>query len=210
MQNSIFSLVSYTIGKDHPPENPNSDPRKLGISGILITIASISVLFLTSIIGYFWVRSISEAKGTWVPLGIRKIPDTLILSTMIIIMTSIFFHFTLGSFQKSKFSNYSKLLFTTFGLGLLFIIFQILAWREMMNLNFSPRSANLFSFTFYFLTALHAIHVIFGIVPFLKILYLNFRKEYTSAHGNLLLVTAIYWHFLDFIWLILFSVLYFF
>ncbi len=207
---SIFNLISYSIGKDYPPENPNSDPRKLGVTGILIAILSVSVLFITSLIGYFWVRSISEAKGTWVPLGIRKIPDMLIISTIIIILTSVLFHTTLGAFQKRKFSSYSKLLIATFLFGILFIISQILAWSEMITLNFSPRSANLYSFTFYFLTSLHAIHVLIGIVPVSKILYLNFRKDYSSKHGNLLVVTAIYWHFLDFVWLILFSVLYFF
>ncbi len=209
MKELIYSLVSYSIGKDFPPENPNNDPQKLGITGILVTILSLSVLFITSLIGFFWVKSTAISKGTWIPVGIPKIPLELYISTILILISSISFHLSLKFFQEKKIQFYKNFFFVTYILGFLFLIFQILSWKVMYENNLTPTTPNLFSFIFYFLTCLHGLHVLFGIIPMTKILKKVLNKDESNIQGNRLIITAIYWHFLDGVWLVLFSVLYF-
>lgn len=209
MNEILFSLVSYSLGKEFPPENPNNDPKKLGITGILVTISSLSVLFITSLIGFFWVKSAAITKGTWIPVGIPKIPFELVISTSLILVSSFSFHLSLKFFQEKKFSNYKISFLITYSLAILFILFQILAWKKMFDLNLKPTTPNLFSFIFYFLTSLHILHVLFGIIPMTKILKKIFQLDTSTQQGNRLVISAIYWHFLDAVWLVLFSVLYF-
>jgi cytochrome c oxidase subunit 3 len=204
----VYSLVSYSLGREFPPNDPNQDPKKLGVTGMIVVILSLSVLFITSLIGYFWVRHTAIAKGTWIPLGIPKYPDGIYLSTISLFLSSITFHYSLYFYQKKNYKSYSILIYITSSLAILFLLFQILNWLQMIEYNLKPSTPNLYSFTFYFLTFLHAIHVLFGFIPLGKINFKTFKKENSTSLGNLLVLTAMYWHFLDVVWMILFLVIY--
>lgn len=209
MELFILSLVPYSLGKNFPPDNPNDDPRSLGLTAIIAIILALSVLFFTSLIGYFWIRQAAITKGTWIVLGVSKNPIMLYFSTTSLLLSSITLHKSLQFYRKEDYSHFRFFISTTFFLAIFFVFFQIGSWIEMINQNLTPQTPNLYSFMFYFLTVLHILHVFVGLFPLTRLAYKSFGIEKNSKYENYMVVTSIYWHFLDVTWIILFGVLYF-
>ena len=85
---------------------------------------------------------------------------------------------------------------------------QAFNWLELVTGDVGP-GTGLYGFTFFMLTGLHAAHVVGGLVPLGITLVRAFLGKYTwGAYGGVRNV-ALYWHFLDFVWLVLFAVLWF-
>tara|TARA_B100000676_G_C17851853_1_gene718550 strand:+ start:390 stop:758 length:369 start_codon:yes stop_codon:yes gene_type:complete len=98
----------------------------------------------------------------------------------------------------------------TFGVaffGAIFLGFQVFEFstfvQEGLTLN-----QNLFGSTFFVLTGTHGIHVTIGVLMLLSILILSYVKPMTSKDSLFLEVTGLYWHFVDIVWIVIFTVIY--
>jgi cytochrome c oxidase subunit 3 len=164
-------------------------------------LLSIAVLFAASLVGYFWVRSFREED--WIPPGWNFRLEGLWVSTLVLLASSWTFRAVFRSHPDLR----KPYLGLTFGLGCLFLVLQIWNWIDLANRGITPLTPSLFSFTFYFLTSLHALHVIGGLIP-LGIFFFRGDKQVKSEQESLE-ITAMYWHFLDAVWIILFILLYY-
>ncbi|MGH9663359.1 MAG: cytochrome c oxidase subunit 3 [Bryobacteraceae bacterium] len=188
-----------------------SDEEQRGSSSslyrLLIKFALISVVMLfISLVLVFFARDRSPAY--WRPI---PVPNLLWLSTGLLLASSATLEFARRALDRVKISRYSRLLTATSFLGMLFLISQLLALRQLVEagayLRGNPHTA-----MFYLLTGVHGLHLFGGL---LAVNYLLFRAYFqTSRHPVELRrrraaagIVALYWHAMDGIWIGLFLLL---
>ncbi len=171
--------------------------------GMWLFIASLSVLFIASMVGYLVVRL---RAPEWPPAGMPALPRGLYFSTFVLIASSMTMHFALHSVRRGRAQLLRMGLAATFVLGAVFLISQVSAWSVLLAADVYAQ-ANLYAFTFYMLTGLHALHVIGGLIPLGVIMRAAWRGAYSPLAHQPVKNTAMYWHFLDIVWLVMFVLL---
>lgn len=179
----------------------SEDAARTGKLGMMIFLASLSMLFAGSFVGYLVVRLRAES---WRAPDMPPLPWGLWLSTLVLIACSIFIHQALKAARKNDQAALKRSLLIGFFLGLAFLVNQTINWVSLISLNLPPNSRNLYAFTFYMLTGLHAVHVIGGLIQLGVVFRKATRGAYTISYHPGVLYSAMYWHFLDIVWLIMF------
>jgi cytochrome c oxidase subunit 3 len=94
----------------------------------------------------------------------------------------------------------------TLALAIAFLVAQGFAWRELLQQQLTV-SDSLYGWTFYVLTGLHALHVLGGLPPMVITTVRAARAAYTPEDHRGIAYCAMYWHFLDGVWLVLYATL---
>jgi len=179
-------------------------PLATGRLGMRLLLLSLGMLFAATLAGYFWVRASAEA---WPPAGMPALPPGLWLSTALIVVSSVTVQWALAGVRRGAQGALRTGLLLTTLLGLGFLASQTVNWFSLVAANFTPR-LNLYAFTFFLLTALHAAHVIGGLIPLAVVTTRAWQGRYGAVtHAGVEYVTT-YWHFLGAVWLVLFVVLF--
>lgn len=176
---------------------------ELGAFGFSLFLASLGVFFAGSLVSYLIVRLRADV---WPPIDAPPLPEGLWVSTFVILLTSASIQWALHSIRNNKKNSLLYALYGTTGLGFLFLILQVLNWEALIHRELLMQD-NLYAFTFYFLTGIHAIHVVGGIIPLIVTIIKAHQHLYTSYHYNGIYYCTMYWHFLDCVWIILFTTL---
>ena len=168
-----------------------------------VFLATLTVLFLASIVGYLVVR----LKATdWPPPGMPRLPAGLWLATLVLLAASVTVHLALRAIRAGQRTAPTLWLGATLALAFAFLAVQSWNWWGLLRVHLTAAS-NLYAFTFFMLTGLHAAHVIGGIALLAVVLAHSTRGRYRSDHHGGVTYAAMYWHFLDAIWLLLFAVM---
>jgi cytochrome c oxidase subunit 3 len=171
-----------------------------------VALASILMMF-TALSSAYIVRAASSTD--WVPL---KMPRILFLSTALILVSSGTLEAARRKLKELASNAYKPWLLFTVVLGLGFVVSQLLAWRQLVRQGVYV-SSNPHSSFFYLLTAAHGVHLMGGL---LALGYLTLRRR--APREDELAVSkaqakadavALYWHFMDFLWLYLFVLLFY-
>lgn len=194
-----FTVIRSQGGPDRDQVNPPGT----GTFGFAVLLASLSVLFVASVAGYLYVR-INASQ--WPPAGMPGLPISLWLSTAVLLGCSVFVHRALKAIQKDDQKGLRRNLLWTLVLGSLFLVLQTLNYVGLAQSNLTAKT-NLYGFTFYLLTGLHAAHVIGGLIPLAIVTRRARRGRYSSFFHPGVTYSAMYWHFLDGAWVVLFAVL---
>ena len=185
------------------------DSRKLGM---WVVIGSECMLFGTLIINYILSASkvIREAQpGLIKPLEILNILVTS-TSTFILLMSSLAMVLALAALQDNDLPKFRRWCFSTAFLGLIFLGFQIYEFAEFYLKGFGLIHS-IYSSSFFILTGTHGAHVLVGVLllSFFGI-WSYFGKINSKKHSIVLETIGLYWHFVDVIWIIIFTVVYLF
>jgi heme/copper-type cytochrome/quinol oxidase subunit 3 len=191
-------------GPEHEPYRTAPVELATGKLGMRLLIASLAVLFAASITGYIVVRTRAEV---WPPEGMPALPAGLWLSTVLIVVSSLTMMWAVAGIRRDRQRPLRLGLLLTLLLGLSFLASQTVNWFGLVAADVRP-GANLYAFTFYLLTWLHALHVVGGLVPLGLVTARAWRGGYSAGFHPGVEYTAMYWHFLDVVWLVLFTVLY--
>jgi cytochrome c oxidase subunit 3 len=190
-------------------------------------IVSIVMLFAGLTSAYI----VRQGEGKWVEFAM---PNLFLVSTVIIILSSVTMQWALISVKKNNLSAMRTALLLTTILGIAFVVFQYLAWKELVSqgIYFSGRikdittgytyipaanetaadaadMGNVAASFLYVITGLHVAHLIGGI---LSLLFVNTKAllgKYSPTNFNGIRICAIYWHFLDGLWVYLFLFLWY-
>jgi cytochrome c oxidase subunit 3 len=178
-----------------------------GTIGMAILLVSLSMLFLASMVALVVVRAQSSQ---WPPAGFPRVPNSLWLSTVVIVVTSVTVHLAFSAVRRDDEPRLRLYLLVTFILGVLVLVLQAVNWAEFyVAIRAVTRLEGAYLGMFFVLTGLHAAHVVGGLIPLGIVLARAKRGRYSrNFHPGVRYVTA-YWHFLDVIWLLLFAVIYF-
>ena len=175
-----------------------------GVLGMTLFLVSLSVLFAASIVGYLMVR---VRAAQWVPPGTAPLPVGLWLSTLLLLLSSVTMHGAVLAIRGGKRETSTRLLGATMILGVAFLGSQIFNWWRMVAVDAVLATKSLYAFTFYMLTGLHALHVIGGLIPLVRTTWRAHGGAYSWADFHGIRLMAMYWHFLDVVWVVLFVVL---
>jgi cytochrome c oxidase subunit III len=188
-------------GDDDDNEAERAGSQQASGAGLLamqIVLVSITALFITIGVVYF-VRARTPIR--WMPVGV---PGFLWLSTALILASSGSLERARRAFGRGQLKQYARWLLITFFLGVGFLISQLLALRQLIEQGIYLRH-NPHSSLFYVVTGAHALHLLGGMAA---LFYLVVRASLRLDHGRTFMsVTMLYWHFLDVLWVVLFSLL---
>jgi len=153
---------------------------------------------------------VSKSRADW--LKDFQLPTAFYISTAVILSCSVTFHFAKKAIQKDNRNATTSFLLATLALGILFVILQFVGFRQIVdNGYFFTGSASSITTTFlYIVTIVHLAHLVGGLISLLIIIYNHFKQKYNSTQTLGIELGAMYWHFLDFLWVYLFLFLYFF
>ncbi len=152
---------------------------------------------------------VSASRKDW--LHTMVLPQAFTISTLIIIVSSITIHMAKLSIKKDDRKNTTLFLLATLVLGIAFVFFQFKGFSQVVEMGyyFTGAESNVTSSFLYMLTILHMAHLFGGIISLLIIIYNHFKQKYNSTQTTGIELGAMFWHFLDFLWVYLFLFLYF-
>lgn len=203
--------------KDNSPDNTPETPfdrAHMHVPGagkftMALLIVALSVLFLASIAVFIIVRLMTQSQTGWPPPGFPAMPHTLWLSTIVILMCSGAIHWAIVQIRQNKRRPFIATLSVTLALALLFLGLQTYNWWEMIA-QAGPKifTGGVYMGGFFVLTIMHALHVIGGLIPLIIVLYRATQYHYHHNDYRGVEYCAIYWHFLDAVWIGVFVVIY--
>ena len=143
------------------------------------------------------------------PIDVFDIPVTSV-STFVLLMSSMSMVLAYAWLTRGNLKAFRIWLASTAILGATFLAFQVFEFRDFAVHGLTPRT-NLFGSTFFTLTGFHGAHVTLGVIWLLSILFHSFRKGGVTPEKNLDVdLAALYWHFVDIVWIVIFTVVYLF
>jgi cytochrome c oxidase subunit III len=186
----------------HPPAANQSSRVEAQLLGMLLFIISEVMLFGAFFTAYFFIRVVNNAEwpadGDHLPVAIAGV------NTAILFSSSFTMHWALEGIRHENRAAMRAGLLTTFLLGLTFLTIQI---NEYVHVGFSPQDSAQGTI-FYGLTGLHGAHVFVGLTLLLFANIRAFRGHFSAKQHRGVEVPGIYWHFVDVMWLIVYSTVY--
>jgi heme/copper-type cytochrome/quinol oxidase subunit 3 len=197
--------------RDDLPEQTTAEEGDLhvpgaGAFGLGLLVVSLSMLFVASMVALLMVRA---QAGVWPPHGMPPLPSTLWISTLVILGASVAVHRAVGAIRRNDRHGLVRNLAATFVIGVIFLVMQSLNWVEFFLAIRQIQFSGAYMGMFYFLTGLHAAHVVGGLVPLWVVLKRARAGRYSADYYPGVKYVGVYWHFLDVIWVALFGVIYF-
>jgi cytochrome c oxidase subunit 3 len=185
-----------------PPPAHRSSRVAAPMLGMLLFIMSEVMIFGAFFTAYFFIRIVNHnpwpAHGTTLPEPVAGVNTAILLSS------SLTIHWALTSVKRGNRFGLKAGMLSTFLLGLTFLFVQI---NEYVHVGFPPR-ASAQATVFYSLTGLHGAHVFIGLCLLLMVTIRSFRGHYTAEQHQGMEVPGIYWHFVDIMWIIVYTTVY--
>jgi heme/copper-type cytochrome/quinol oxidase subunit 3 len=176
--------------------------QKLGMWVFLCS----EVMFFTALIGSYIVLRWGSAASWPVPGNTLNIPITA-LNTFILICSSVSMVKAYASAVADDQRALRRWLLLTVAGGATFVSIQAVEYHHLLENGFSPASG-LFGSTFYTMTGFHGFHVTCGVISMIYVTIRAFRGEYAGGRYHGVETIGLYWHFVDLVWIILFTIVY--
>jgi cytochrome c oxidase subunit 3 len=201
---------------EHSPVAGLAHDERGGISnpilGMLLFITSEVMFFGGLFAAYFNVRANAPE---WPPLmpgsetehfHLEMLPLVL-PATILLVISSFTCQFAVWAIRRDDRTGFIRNIAVTVILGAIFLVMQAvdygLLYSEGIRLDAGP-----FGTTYYTLTGFHGAHVFGGVIMLAVVLYRGMAGQFSSLHHDAVEATSIYWHFVDVVWIALFSTLY--
>lgn len=190
------------------PVSPAEEQRQIKekVAKPLLWIAMVSMVMLFgAFTSAYWVR---RGAGNWLDFDL---PQMFYISTAVIIISSVTMNWTLSAARKNDFKSIKIGSLLTLLLGIAFVVCQFQAWSVLVDQKvfFAGNQSNAAGSFLYVLTGLHLAHLAFGLVALLVVWIKSILHKYNSENLLGIRLCAIFWHFLDVLWIYLFLFLLF-
>jgi cytochrome c oxidase subunit 3 len=162
-----------------------------------IAIGSIIMMFAGLTSAYI-------VKGSLPGWSTVEMPQIFFYSTGVMLLSSFTMQYALKSFKERKMNLYRKLLTLTAVLGLLFIIMQVIGFKQLTETGVFLHGGTGAGQFLYIIFGLHAVHVLGGAIALLIMFFKAFSRKFRNYNAVPVEVISTYWHFVDVLWLYLF------
>jgi cytochrome c oxidase subunit 3 len=205
-----MSAHAEALGHGHdehhgpPPANRSSrlDPT---VFGMLLFIASEAMLFGSFFAAYFFVRVVNpSAPEIWPPEPFELPVFVASVNTAILVTSSFTVHWATQAIKRNDRNGLKAGLVVTILLGLAFLLTQAVEYAHV-GFNLGDGA---FASSFFGLTGLHGAHVFVGLTLLTIAAVRAFRGHYTAEHHHGVEIPAIYWHFVDVMWIVVWVAVY--
>jgi cytochrome c oxidase subunit 3 len=170
---------------------------------MLLFIASEIMLFGSFFTIYFFDRVVA-GPAEWPPPPFELPVFVAGVNTIILLTSSFTMHWALQAIKRGNRAGMKAGLVLTVALGLTFLLTQA---REYSRIGFAPHDGA-FGSTFYGLTGLHGAHVFVGLTILTFATIRAFRGHFTPEHHHGVEISGIYWHFVDVMWIVVYTTVY--
>lgn len=174
-----------------------------GRVGMVCLIAAESAIFTIFVVAY--VFYIGKSLSGPIPRDVLTIP---IFSTVCLLSSSLTIHVAVKTLRSANIVLFGFLWLLTLMLGTIFLIGTGREWHRLIFHEGLTVSTNLFGTTYYSLVGLHAFHVTVGLIVIAIVMTFTLLGRVTTKYGERLEVFSLYWHFVDAVWVIVFTVVY--
>jgi len=204
MESASVAAGHATHDEHHGPPAANVSSRvEAQFLGMLLFIISEVMLFGAFFTAYFFIRVVADSG--WFPIDGKELPKVVAgVNTAVLVSSSFTMHWALEGARRGNRRAMQVGLLTTAMLGLTFLSVQI---NEYVHIGFAPHD-NAQGTIFYGLTGLHGAHVFVGLTLLTFATIRAFRGHFTSKEHRGVEVPGIYWHFVDVMWIFVYSTLY--
>ncbi len=192
-----------TVGHDAAPQGGvGVYAQKVGMWVFLVS----EVMFFTALIGSYIILRWGTGAQWPEPRSVLAIPITA-LNTFILICSSVSMVKAYAAATRDDQAGLKKWLITTVIGGATFVSVQAFEYHHLIEKGFLP-SSGLFGSTFYTMTGFHGFHVTCGVISMIWVTIRAFRGKYAGGNYRGVETIGLYWHFVDLVWIILFTIVY--
>jgi cytochrome c oxidase subunit 3/cytochrome o ubiquinol oxidase subunit 3 len=174
-----------------------------GKVGMLSFIVAESAIFTIFVVAYLFYLGKSLTGPT--PRDVLEVP---IFYTICLLSSSVTIHLAGKRLARDQRAAFLLLWLCTVVLGGLFMYGTAQEWRRLIYEHGLTISTNLFGTTYYSLVGLHAFHVTVGLAMLAVVLGLSAAGRLRAMHATRIDVLSLYWHFVDVVWVVVFTVVY--
>ncbi len=184
-------------------EVPAIDKKGNGMFGMTVFLLSESIVFLSFFATYIMLRT---GTPDWFPSGVSGLElFKPTMNTVILVSSSGVIYLAERALDRNQIRKFRLLLLTTALMGAYFLYGQAVEWNGLAF----GLTAGSFGSTFYLLTGFHGLHVFAGLLLQLMVLIRSLTPYHATPESHFgFSATALFWHFVDVIWIILFALLY--
>src|ERR1700736_4594582 len=166
-------------------------------------ISAESAIFTIFVVAYLFY--IGKSLTGPMPKDVLHAP---ILFTVCLLSSSLTIHFAVKSLKSAKIGAFALWWFVTLALGATFLAGTAREWRHLIYDEGLTIQTNLFGTTYYSLVGLHGFHVTVGLLAITTVLLFALLGYVRQEHAERVDVLALYWHFVDAVWVVVFTVVY--
>ncbi|MDF0556795.1 heme-copper oxidase subunit III [Kamptonema sp. UHCC 0994] len=208
MQGSTIDVPDNVVNSSIPPEatanvaEHHEEHQDLRVFGLLTFLGSESLMFGGFFSAYLLLRGATEV---WPPEGTEVELLLPTINTIILVSSSFVIHMGDTAIKKNDVKGMRLWYAVTALMGVIFLGGQA---YEYLTLGYGL-TANIFANCFYLMTGFHGLHVLIGVCLILGVLWRSRREgHYSNVKHTGIEMAEIYWHFVDIIWIILFTLIY--
>src|ERR1700723_70579 len=173
---------------------------KVGMASLIIAESAIFTIFVVAYLFYLG-KSITGPTP-------REVLETPIFFTICLLSSSLTIHLASKELENGHRKTFLILWSITIALGALFLFGTALEWHRLIYEHGLTISTNLFGTTYYSLVGLHAFHVTAGLIMLSVVAIFGFIGRMGVSQSGRVAVLSMYWHFVDVVWVVVFTVVY--
>ena len=184
---------------------PRAKEDFTSVLGMIIALGAWAMMFGALFFMYAGMRSHALM---WPPPGVPRLPIALpAVNTVVLLASSGAIALGVRALRQGQRRALSACLAVAAMLGATFLVLQVVVWRDVWAAGLQP-STGAYGSVFYGLTALHAVHVAAGLLVILLVLVRSLLGKYTEHSVMKVRLPAMFWHFVDAVWVLMFVSLY--
>jgi cytochrome c oxidase subunit III len=172
----------------------------VAMTSLIIAESAIFTIFVAAYL-YYIGRDLSGPTP-------KEVLDVPIFNTVCLLSSSFFIWLAERAIEHGRMKAFALWWAITFILGSIFLVGTGIEWYKLIVHDHLTISTNLFGTTFYSLVGLHASHVIVGLFMILLVLGFALTRKLHPQHSERIKVLSLYWHFVDAVWIVVFTVVY--
>jgi cytochrome c oxidase subunit 3 len=174
--------------------------ERIGMFGLIAAEATIFSIFVVAYLFY-----IGKSLTGPMPRQILSVP---IFYTICLLSSSLTIHLAVRALRRGNVAAFGGCWLVTIALGAAFMFGTAKEWNRLIYREGLTISTNLFGTTYYSLVGLHAFHVIVGLAALSLVAIFTLSGEVRSEHAERVDVLSLYWHFVDAVWVVVFTVVF--
>jgi cytochrome c oxidase subunit III len=173
---------------------------RVGMISLIVAECAIFTIFVVAYIFY-----IGKSLSGPMPKDVLEIP---IFNTICLLSSSLTIHLAVRALRSARVNAFGLWWFVTMVLGTVFLVGTGREWQHLIFEKGLTVSTNLFGTTYYSLVGLHAFHVTVGLIGIVLAMIFTLLGKVEPAHSERVDVFSMYWHFVDAVWVVVFTVVY--
>jgi cytochrome c oxidase subunit III len=185
---------------EHPESFKLPSRGYIAMSSLIVAESAIFTIFVTAYL-YYLGRDVSGPTP-------REVLELPIFGTICLLSSSFFIVLAEHAIDKGRMGAFRLWWAVTIVLGLIFLVDTGMEWYKLITHDHLTIATNLFGTTFYSLVGLHASHVIIGLIMLITVMIFALTGSLNPTHAERVKVLALYWHFVDAVWVVVFTVVY--